>query len=80
VTLYCGIEEGGMYPVQKGGRRRNIALLAKSQLGYEEEALEAAKVSVYKGESLEICFLCLGNKGLPLATESGHLMETTSLN
>ncbi|CAN9242336.1 unnamed protein product [Alternaria alternata] len=67
VTLYCGIEEGGMYPVQKAGRSRNIALSTKSQLRYDEEALEAAKVSVYKEERLKICFLCLGNETLPLA-------------
>ncbi|CAN9361177.1 unnamed protein product [Alternaria alternata] len=67
VTLYCGIEEGGMYPVQKAGRSRNIALSTKSQLRYDEEALEAAKVSVYKEERPKICFLCLGNETLPLA-------------
>ncbi|CAN9175099.1 unnamed protein product [Alternaria alternata] len=67
VTLYCGIEEGGMYPVQKAGRSRNIALSTKSQLRYGEEALEAAKVSVYKEERPKICFLCLGNERLPLA-------------
>ena len=67
VTLYCGIEEGGMYPVQKAGRSRNIALSTKSQLKYDEEALEAAKVSVYKEERPKICFLCLGNERLPLA-------------
>ncbi|CAI9635546.1 unnamed protein product [Alternaria burnsii] len=67
VTLYCGIEEGGMYPVQKAGRSRNIALPTKSQLRYDEEALEAAKVSVYKDERPKICFLCLGNERLPLA-------------
>ncbi|CAN9454731.1 unnamed protein product [Alternaria alternata] len=67
VTLYCGIEEGGMYPVQKAGRSRNIALSTKSQPRYDEEALEAAKVSVYKEERPKICFLCLGNERLPLA-------------
>jgi hypothetical protein len=67
VTLYCGIEEGGMYPVQKAGRSRNIALSTKSQPRYDEEALEAAKVSVYKDERPKICFLCLANERLPLA-------------
>ncbi|KAI1574871.1 repeatdomain containing protein, partial [Pyrenophora tritici-repentis] len=48
VTLYCGVEEGGMNPIRRGGRSRNATPPAKSQLEYEEEALEAAKVSVYK--------------------------------
>ncbi|KAJ5063702.1 hypothetical protein J3E74DRAFT_287990 [Bipolaris maydis] len=48
VTLYCGIEEGGMSPIRKGGRSRNAALPAKSQPGHEQELLELAKVSVYK--------------------------------
>lgn len=67
VTLYCGIEEGGMNPVQKGRRSKNIALFAKSQLKTEEKELEAAKVSVYKEKRPKICFLCLGNETLPLA-------------
>ncbi|KAF1934965.1 hypothetical protein EJ02DRAFT_428866 [Clathrospora elynae] len=48
VTLYCGIEEGGMKPIQIGGQSRNPAPPVKSQLEYKEEALEAAKVLVYK--------------------------------
>lgn len=67
VTLYCGIKEGGMYPVQKAGRSRNITLPTKSKLRYDKEALEAAKVLVYKDKRLKICFLCLRNKRLPLA-------------
>ncbi|XP_014550159.1 hypothetical protein COCVIDRAFT_116292 [Bipolaris victoriae FI3] len=67
VTLYCGIEEGGMNPIRKGTRSRNAALPAKSQAGYEEEALELAKISVYKEKRPRVCFLCLGNQGLPLA-------------
>ncbi|KAI2479406.1 DUF3435 domain containing protein [Pyrenophora tritici-repentis] len=67
VTLYCSVEEGGMNPIQRGGRSRNDGPPVKSQLEYEEEALEAAKVSVYKEKRLKVCFLCLGNEGLPLA-------------
>jgi hypothetical protein len=66
VTLYCGVEEGGMNPIQIGGRSRNATLLVKSQLEDEEEALEAAKVSVFKEKRPKVCFLCLGNEGLPL--------------
>ncbi|KAF1949650.1 hypothetical protein CC80DRAFT_520408 [Byssothecium circinans] len=68
VTLYCGIEEGGMNPTRRGGRSRNAGPPAKSKLEYEEEALEAAKVSVYKEERPKVCFLCLGKEELPLAT------------
>jgi hypothetical protein len=67
VTLYCGVEEGGMNPIRRGGRSRNTAPPVKSQLEYEEEALEAAKVSVFKEKRPKVCFLCLGNEGLPLA-------------
>ncbi|KAF2679215.1 hypothetical protein K458DRAFT_394122 [Lentithecium fluviatile CBS 122367] len=66
VTLYCGIEEGGMNPTRPGSRGRNAAPPVKSQLAYEEEALEAAKVSVYKELRPTICFICLGNRRLPL--------------
>ncbi|KAF1946956.1 hypothetical protein EJ02DRAFT_323064, partial [Clathrospora elynae] len=57
VTLYCGIEEGGMKPIQIGGQSRNAAPPVKSQLEYEEEALEAAKVLVYKEKRPKVCFL-----------------------
>ena len=67
VTLYCGVEEGGTNPIRIGRRSRNTAPPVKSQLDYDEEALEAAKVSVFKEKRLKICFLCLGNEGLPLA-------------
>ncbi|KAI1664624.1 DUF3435 domain containing protein [Pyrenophora tritici-repentis] len=53
VTLYCSVEEGGMNPIQRGGRSRNDGPPVKSQLEYEEEALEAAKVSVYKEKRLK---------------------------
>jgi hypothetical protein len=67
VTLYCGVEEGGMNPIRRGGQSRNTASPVKSQLEYEEEALEAAKVSVFKEKRPKVCFLCLGNEDLPLA-------------
>jgi hypothetical protein len=67
VTLYCSVEEGGMNPIQRGGQSRNAALPVKSQLGYKEKALEEAKVSVFKDKRPNVCFLCLGNKRLPLA-------------
>ncbi|KAF2818073.1 hypothetical protein CC86DRAFT_337582 [Ophiobolus disseminans] len=67
VTLYCGFEEGGMNPTRTGGRSKNAASPIKSQLEYEEEALEAAKVSVLKEKRPTVCFLCLGNEGLPVA-------------
>jgi Protein of unknown function (DUF3435) len=67
VTLYCGIEEGGINPILREERTRNVAPPIKSQLEYNKDALEAAKVSVFKEKRLKVCFLCLGNKGLPLA-------------
>jgi hypothetical protein len=67
VTLYCGIEEGGMNPTRTRRRDRNGAPLVKSQLEHEEQALEAARVAVYKEKRPKICFLCLGNERSPLA-------------
>ncbi|KAI0570172.1 DUF3435 domain-containing protein [Pyrenophora tritici-repentis] len=67
VILYCGVEEGGTNLIRIGRRSRNAAPPVKSQLDYDEEALEAAKISVFKEKRLNICFLCLGNEGLPLA-------------
>lgn len=66
VTLYCGIEEGGMNPARTGRRSRNVGPPVKSQLEFDEEALEAAKVAVYKEKRPKICFLCLGDEELPL--------------
>lgn len=69
VMRYCGIEEGGMYasrPKRSSGR---ITPPGKSedasQLDLDEEALEAAKVSVYKETRPRICFVCLGSEDLP---------------
>jgi hypothetical protein len=55
VTLYCGVKEGGMNPIQRGGRSRNTAPPVKSQLEYEEETLEAAKVLVFKEKRPKVC-------------------------
>jgi len=69
IVLYCGIEEGGMHSGPKRLSSR-VAPPGKSeedsQRDLDEEALEAAKVSVYKEKRPKICFLCLGNEGLPL--------------
>jgi hypothetical protein len=70
VTLYCGIEEGGMNPTRTERRSRTAAPCVKSQLEYEEEALEAAKVSVYKETRPKLCFICLGNETLPTASRT----------
>ncbi|PVH92773.1 C2H2 finger domain protein [Periconia macrospinosa] len=67
VTLYCGLEEGRSNPTRTARRSRNVGLATKSQLGHEADLIEAAKVSVYKDKRPKICFLCLGNKNLPLA-------------
>lgn len=67
VSLYCGVEEGGMNPIRIVRQSRNATPPVKSQQTYDEEALEAAKISVFKEKRPKICFLCLGNEGLPLA-------------
>jgi hypothetical protein len=56
-----------MNHIQTGERSRNAAPPVKSQLEYEKEAVEAAKVSVFKEKRPRVCFLCLGNEKLPLA-------------
>lgn len=70
VTLYCGVEEGGMNCTQKERRSRNTVPPVKSQLDHEKEALEAAKVSVYKEARPKVCFVCLGNEALPTTSRT----------
>lgn len=69
VTRYCGIEEGGMHqsrPKRSSGRiTPSGKSKADAQLSLDEEALEAAKVAVYKEARPRICFVCLGNEKLP---------------
>jgi hypothetical protein len=78
VTEYCGVEEGAMYASQPKRSRGHITPPSKSedasQLNPDKEALEAAKVSVYKETRPRICFVCLGNENLPtkLRTCSFH--------
>jgi hypothetical protein len=70
VMRYCGIEEGGMHPSRPKRSSVRITLPGKSQddvrLDPNEEALEAAKVAVYKEMRPRICFVCLGNENLPM--------------
>ncbi|KAF1364477.1 hypothetical protein EJ07DRAFT_27239, partial [Lizonia empirigonia] len=65
VMLYCGIEEGGMNSTRT--KQPNIITrpAVKAQSECNEEALETAKVLVYKDPRPKICFICLGNKKLP---------------
>jgi hypothetical protein len=65
VTLYCGLEEGGMNPIRLKRGKRTPSPPAKNRSEYRSEALEAAKVSVYKETRPRICFVCLGNEKLP---------------
>ena len=67
VMLYCSIEEGGMNSSRKEQRSRSTKSSIKSQLEYEKDALEVAKVSVYKKNRPKVCFVCLGNGELPTA-------------
>ncbi|KAF2875770.1 hypothetical protein BDV95DRAFT_626203 [Massariosphaeria phaeospora] len=70
VMDYCGIEEGG----RSSSRRKRYSSRVVSppdsqedaQLKAYEEALEAAKVSVYDEKRPTICFVCLGNGSLPI--------------
>ena len=78
VMQYCGIEEGGMHASRPKQSSGSITLPGKSedasQLDLNKEALEAAKVSVYKETRPRICFVCLGNENLPtdFRTHSFH--------
>ncbi|KAF2177343.1 hypothetical protein K469DRAFT_742556 [Zopfia rhizophila CBS 207.26] len=64
VTKYCEIEEGGMRPSRPKQSSSRITSPGKSedasQLDPDKEAIEAAKVSVYKEKRPTICFICLG--------------------
>jgi hypothetical protein len=70
VTEYCRVEEGGTHPVRLQRSSGRITPPGKSkddsQLDPFVQALEAAKVSVYKEKRPTICFDCLGNKKLPI--------------
>jgi len=70
VSAYCGVEEGRTYlsryprlshSNQSFGKQGEIS---RPQTG--SEALEAAKVAVYKDERPLFCFKCVGNDMLPL--------------
>jgi hypothetical protein len=65
VMLYCRLEEGGMNPTRMKREKEKPSPPAKTQFEYKLEALEAAKVSVYKETRPRICFVCLGNENLP---------------
>jgi hypothetical protein len=67
VTRHYGIKERGINPTQTGRRSRNDASPVKSQLDNEQQALEAARVAVYKKKRPKIYFLYLGNETSPLA-------------
>ena len=55
-----------MNPTRVKRRSGNVTPPAKSQLEHDEEALEAAKVSVYKEKRLKKCWKCIGNPNLPI--------------
>jgi hypothetical protein len=65
VMLYCRLKEGGMNPTRIKREKESPSPPAKTQLEYKSEALEAAKVLVYKETRPRICFVCLGNENLP---------------
>ncbi|KAF2193597.1 C2H2 finger domain protein [Zopfia rhizophila CBS 207.26] len=75
IIAYCNIEEGGTPRVQRarGSTVRDPPVAVKRE-GVElqeavdppDKALEAAKVSVYKEKRPTICWVCLGNEGLPI--------------
>jgi hypothetical protein len=65
VMLYCRLEEGGMNPTRTKREKTKPSPPAKTQSEYQSEALESAKVSVYKEMRPRICFVCLGNEKLP---------------
>jgi hypothetical protein len=70
VTLYCGTQEGSMKPLQTKRGHQVTYPRAKTLPENASEALEAAKVSVYKEARPRICFLCLGNEKLPVDERS----------
>ncbi|KAJ9656079.1 hypothetical protein H2201_008651 [Coniosporium apollinis] len=76
VTDYCKVEEGGTYLTNHPRRSvRGVAPMAVKTEGDTQpvaastaldEALDVAISSVYKEKRPKICFLCLGNQGLPV--------------
>ncbi|KAF2184228.1 hypothetical protein K469DRAFT_781492 [Zopfia rhizophila CBS 207.26] len=63
IIAYCNIKKGGTLWVQ---RARGSTVRDPPAVNPLYKALEAAKVSVYKEKRPTICFVCLGNKKLPI--------------
>ncbi|KAF2812979.1 uncharacterized protein BDZ99DRAFT_437746 [Mytilinidion resinicola] len=77
VTEYCGVEEGGMHAVRLQRSSGCITPPGKSKyVDLSAQALEAAKVSVYKETRPRICFVCLGKENLPTDVRI-HLFYTS---
>jgi hypothetical protein len=66
VMLYCGVEEGGTNCTRTKRQKEITRPAAKTHSECDKEALETAKVSVFKDKRPKICFLCLGNEKLPV--------------
>ncbi|KAL9084485.1 MAG: hypothetical protein Q9165_008058 [Trypethelium subeluteriae] len=66
VIAYCEIQEGDMYGSRKrsGGRPKDISVTKEYTLS-QSKVLERAKEVVFQKRPT-ICFVCLGNKTLPL--------------
>lgn len=83
VTEYCGIEEGGMRPSRPKQSSSRTTPPGKSedapQLDLDKEAIEAAKVSVYKEKRPTICFVCLG-ENLPTDQRIHSFHSSTDLS
>ncbi|KAG9229617.1 hypothetical protein BJ875DRAFT_445798 [Amylocarpus encephaloides] len=68
VTAYCHFQEGGTVDMPRG-RRLTQAQGSSSHLmvtDAEKQALSAAMLLVFKEKRPTICFVCLGEKSLPV--------------
>ena len=73
VTMYCGIEEGTCYhsrrhgyPIEGMTIKPKVEKPIKSD---SETALSHAILSVQTDQRPQICFLCVGNKALPISEQ-----------
>lgn len=69
VTTYCGVEEGTSCRSRRRGRPvRTLDITPKAKVHVPvgpDTVIEEAKLSVRTQKRPQLCFLCVGNEGLP---------------
>jgi hypothetical protein len=75
---YCGVEEGGTPRNHRVGPCANYGL--REAVKDDEETLEEAKIEVFTEKRPRRCFICLGNKALPVKERAREFSAPGTLN